>query len=300
MSQLYDVLVLTESRYIQPEETDQYIDNVLLEDRLVVEALEAEGLKAARVDWADPEVDWNQTRSVLFRTTWDYFDQYEKFQAWMNHLPKEVRMINPESIIRWNIDKHYLLDLQEKGINIPPTILMEAGDPRSLSALLGETGWDEVILKPCISGGAKNTFRLDRSTADEHEPIYRNLIREEAFMLQPLQHKVLEEGELSLMVFGGVYTHAVQKIAKSGDFRVQDDWGGTVHDYAPSEAEIAFAIEAAQAVEPLPAYARVDMIRDNDGEMAIMELELLEPELWFRFHPDAARVLAQTVANDWL
>lgn len=297
---MYDVLVLTESRYVQPTETDPYIENVLLEDQLVVDALRAEGLKVERVDWADPEVDWEQTRCVLFRTTWDYFDQFDLFQQWMNQLPASVKMINPESIIRWNIDKHYLKDLENQGINIPPTLIMEQGDPRALSELLAETGWEEVILKPCISGGAKNTFRLNHSTAADHEGKYRSLIAQEAFMLQPLQHNVLKEGELSLMVFGGIYTHAVQKIAKSGDFRVQDDWGGTVHSYEASDQEIRFAIEAAQAIDPLPAYARVDVIRDNHGHLAIMELELIEPELWFRIHPDAARVLAQTIAKEWL
>ncbi len=299
MPKSFDVLVLTEQRYISPTETDIYIDNVLLEDQLVVEALQRTGLKTKRVDWADPEIDWSDTEAVLFRTTWDYFDQYPKFQKWMNATEKVTRMINPSETIHWNLDKHYLVDLQRNGINIPETMLIEKEDARTLQDLINETGWEDLILKPCISGGAKNTFRLNRANTTEHESIFRKLISEESFMIQPTQHYVLEEGELSLMVFGGKYTHAVKKIAKAGDFRVQDDWGGTVHLYAPSAEEIAFAEQTAKAVEPVPAYARVDIIRDNHGQLAIMELELIEPELWFRLDNSAADALAKTVKEGW-
>lgn len=299
MSKSFDVLVLTEQRYLHPAETDAYIDNVLLEDRLVVEALQRIGLTTKRVDWADPMIDWEDTETILFRTTWDYFDQYEKFQRWMQETRQLTRMINPAETIRWNIDKHYLGDIQAKGINIPDTLYLETGDPRTLADLIEETGWNEMILKPCVSGGAKNTFRLNRANIEAHEDIYAKLIAVEAFMIQPLQTYVLEQGELSLMVFGGTYTHAVKKVAKPGDFRVQDDWGGTVHTYEPTAEEIAFAERAARAVQPVPAYARVDIIRDNHGQLAIMELELIEPELWFRQDKNAADVLAKTIKEGW-
>lgn len=299
MAKSFDVLVLTEQRYISPTETDVYIDNVLLEDQLVVDALQRIGLKSKRVDWADPTIDWSDTETVLFRTTWDYFDQYPAFQKWMSATEKVTKMINPSETIRWNLDKHYLIDLKRNGINIPETLVIEKGDVRTLNDLMNETGWKDLILKPCISGGAKNTFRLNRTNVAEHETQFKELISEEAFMIQPTQHYVLKEGELSLMVFGGTYTHAVKKIAKAGDFRVQDDWGGTVHLYEPSAEEIAFAEQTAKAVEPVPAYARVDIIRDNDGQLAIMELELIEPELWFRLDRSAADALAKTVKEGW-
>lgn len=299
MATSFDVLVLTEQRYLSPAETDIYSENVLLEDRLVVEALQRAGLRTKRVDWADSTIDWSDTEAILFRTTWDYFDQYPAFQKWMDSTEKLTRMINPAETIRWNIDKHYLGDIHRKGINIPETIFIEKGDGRSLATLINETGWEDLILKPCISGGAKNTFRLNRANITKHESLFTELISTEAFIIQPTQRYVLEEGELSLMVFGGTYTHAVRKIAKTGDFRVQDDWGGSVHDYQPTAEEITFAEQAARAVEPIPAYARVDIIRDNHGQLAIMELELIEPELWFRLDHSAADALAKTIKEGW-
>ena len=103
-------------------------------------------------------------------------------------------------------------------------------------------------------------------------------------------------GELSLMVINGRVTHAIRKTAKPGDFRVQDDWGGKVHHHNASAEEIAFAEKAVQACDPLPIYARADIIHDNEGALAIAELELLEPEMWFRFHEPAANALAQALA----
>ena len=114
-------------------------------------------------------------------------------------------------------------------------------------------------------------------------------------MLQEFQHNIVEEGEISMMVFNGDFTHAVLKVAKQGDFRVQDDFGGSVHDFKPSEKEIEFAEKVVNAVPELPIYARVDIFKDNDGNWALAELEIFEPELWFRRNPQAAVVLAQTI-----
>ena len=115
-------------------------------------------------------------------------------------------------------------------------------------------------------------------------------------MLQPFQRVILDSGELSLMVIGGRHTHAVRKVAQPDDFRVQDDHGGTVHPYAPTADEIAFAERAVAACDPAPVYARVDMLHDNDGALAVMELELVEPELFMRLHPPAAEALADRIA----
>jgi len=114
-------------------------------------------------------------------------------------------------------------------------------------------------------------------------------------MLQPFQHAIVKKGELSLIVIDGEFTHAVLKIAKKGDFRVQDDFGGTVHTYTPTKTEIEFAEQAVNACKSKPVYARVDMFIDNNGQLAIAELELIEPELWFRNNTKAADKLALAI-----
>lgn len=292
---IFDVVVLTDDRYVAPENPNWYVQNILTEDGLVVKALEAKGYKVGRKSWSDPEFDWSSTKAIIFRTTWDYFDRYAEWKAWLESTSKVTQMINPYSLIQWNMDKHYLADLQSKGVNIPETHYVEIGTSTTLTALLAQKGWNECILKPCISGAARHTYRINLQNIYDHEAIFQKLIAKEAMMLQPFQKNVVERGEISLMVMGGEFTHAVLKIAKPGDFRVQDDFGGTVHEYQPSAEEITFAEKAVAACSPQPHYARVDIIRDNHDQLAVIEMEMIEPELWFRLKPEAARVLADAI-----
>lgn len=294
----FDIILLTESRYAAAEAApeDWYLRQILTDDHILAEALRRHGLRVARKDWADPDFDWSSTRMAVFRTTWDYFHRFAEFSTWLDRVSTQTQLINPPELIRWNMDKHYLPDLQRRGVPIPPTRIIPRGEAVTLAALHAETGWTETVLKPTVSGGARHTYRLHPGNLDEHEAIFQSLIATEDMMLQPLQKQVIEQGELSLMVMGGRFTHAVLKVAKPGDFRVQDDFGGTVHAWTASAEEIALAERAVAACSPAPLYARVDMIRDNGGRLAVMELELIEPELWFRFHPPAAEVLADAIA----
>lgn len=114
-------------------------------------------------------------------------------------------------------------------------------------------------------------------------------------MVQEFQQNILTQGEISLMVFGGKFSHAVRKIAKPGDFRVQDDFGGTVQGYDPDKEEIAFAEMVVEKINPQPIYARIDVFNDNNGNPAIGEVELIEPELWFRMKDGSADLLANTI-----
>ncbi len=290
----YDTVVLTDSRYVAPVNIDWYVQNVLDEDNLVIRALERRGLKVWRTNWDNPDFDWSATRFVIFRSTWDYFERFPEFSAWLDRVNTMTSMVNPYEIIKWNMDKHYLGDLEQKGINIPPTLFIEPGDPRSLNEIIEEARWSEIILKPAVSGAARHTYRLHPGSIKDHKRVFRELITKESMLLQEFQHNVIEQGEVALMVFGGKYSHAVLKKAKAGDFRVQDDFGGSVHDYKASAVEIEFAEKVVSVCDPLPVYARVDVIRDNKNELCVSELELIEPELWLRKYPRAADLLAES------
>ncbi len=290
-----DVVILTEKRYENPVERNAYINNVLLEDQLVKEALEQLGLQVLRLAWDDEYFDWNTTKYVLFRTTWDYFDRFPEFSVWLAAVTQKTTLLNSANTIHWNIDKHYFQDLEKAGIATVPTYYMEKGDTRSLAELHQKLSWKYTVLKPCISGAARHTYKLNLDTIHQHETIYTNLIANEAMMLQPFMEQIVTKGEISLIVINGNYTHAILKKAKAGDFRVQDDFGGSVHTYQPSEEEIKFAEKAVQACPGSPIYARVDMIWDNGDKLTISELELVEPELWFRHNKDAATQLAKEI-----
>ncbi len=291
----YDVVVLTDSRYVNPLKTNTYISNVLREDELVINALKEKNLSVVKKDWNDSIFDWETTRSILFRSTWDYFDKFELFKKWFNKTKNKCLMINSTETIEWNIDKHYLLDLQEHQIPIPNSEFIKRGSSIDLLLLMQKKNWNEIVVKPTISGAAKNTYRLKEEEIIQFGPTWEKLIYKEDFIVQEFQNNVISEGEVAMIVIGGKFTHAVLKKAKEGDFRVQDDFGGSIAIYNPSEEMVKLAEKCTRILTPIPSYARVDIIWDNLRELAVSELELIEPELWFRLNPNAAQKLAHHV-----
>jgi len=201
-------------------------------------------------------------------------------------------LCNPASTVRWNGDKRYLSDLADRGVPVLASRFLERGSTRMLVDVLAEARWDESVIKPCVSGAARHTYRVNRETAALCQPLLTELLARESMIVQPFQIDIARTGEDTLMVFNGRYSHAVRKVAKPGDFRVQDDHGGTVQMYLPTAEQIALAERAMAVCRPVPVYGRVDMLRDNDGRLAVMELELIEPELWLRHHPPAAEAFA--------
>lgn len=287
------VLLLTEDRFSADESTDWYIAQILEEDRLLRLALECLGARVRRLAWSDPDFDWTSAQLAMFRTTWDYSSRFQEFFTWLDRTSQMTRLINPVEVIRWNLDKRYLREMQSRGVRIPPTAFFERGSRVDLEGILASNGWNEAIVKPAVSGGARNTFRISSEGSRTFAPEFNRILEQESMLVQEFQTDILSEGELSLIVIGGTFTHAIRKIAKPGDFRVQDDHGGTVHSHDATPEEIAFAERAISVCPAHPVYARVDIMRNNNGELALMELELIEPELFLRFSPSAAQRLAE-------
>lgn len=291
----YDVVILTESRYTNPSSPGEYVQNILKEDGIVLDTLQKRGLTVTRIDWADPVFDWNTTRAALFRTTWDYFDRLPEFSKWLEITSPQTRLINSPELVNWNIDKHYLDYLGGKGVRVVPTRYLDRGSSLSIHKLHHITGWEDTVIKPTVGGASRYTYRIQPGNINIISNKISPAMKEEDFMLQPFQYSIFETGEWSYVFFGGNFTHAVQKKARSGDFRVQDDFGGTVHHYKPTQQEIDFALSVVAACPEMPAYARVDIVIDNDGKLALSELELIEPELWFRLNPAAADLLVDEI-----
>jgi glutathione synthase/RimK-type ligase-like ATP-grasp enzyme len=291
----FNITLLTCPDYENPTNTTEYVQNVLLEDRLIAEARKTKGLRVYRTSWDNPTFDWATTEVAVVRTTWDYFNRPKEFAAWLSKVSHLTRLVNPIETLRWNMDKHYLQDLANRGVNIVPTTFIEIGETQTLQQLVAETGWTKVIIKPAISGAARHTYKMTVEQVPAHEAIFKQLIAEEAMLLQPFMDTVETYGEVSHMVFGGKYSHSVLKRAKAGDFRVQDDHGGTVYAYEASEADIQYAEMATAKCSPVPVYARVDVMWDANDELALVELELIEPELWMRKCPQSAQLFADAI-----
>lgn len=290
-----DITLLTCRAYYKPDNITPYIQNILLEQELLKSAFESQGLKVDITYWDNPSYEWQQTKSVLFRTVWDYFERFDEFWDWLEQVKTKTRLINSYELIKWNIDKHYLRDLKNNDIQVVPTYFADKGNNISLQEIANLNDWKHIVIKPAISASAFNTYKITNDEIEQKEQLFHELLQTHDMLVQPFFPTISELGEASLMVFGGKFTHAILKKAKAGDFRVQDDFGGTVHDYNPTQEEIKFAEKVFQSCTSLPIYGRVDIVWDSNKHIYLSELEIIEPELWIRNRPESANKIAEAV-----
>jgi hypothetical protein len=267
------------------------------DDRLAVAELRQHGVTVESAVWDSPLVDWQRYDAVVIRSTWDYTERAADFEAWLAHIEHlAIPLWNPAGLVRWNMDKRYLLDLESRGVETVPTIVVEQGADVSLASVVEETGWDEVVYKPSISASAARTARVSAGAAASHEAGFAALVAERDMLVQPFLPEIVSEGEWALLFFGGEYSHAVKKRSGVDDFRVQRELGGSLVAETPRAGVIA---HAATIVAHLPGswlYARVDAC-EREGRLILMELELIEPDLFLGYHSAAPRRFATALRH---
>ena len=262
---------------------------------LLPPALQALGVQTAVCVWDDPAVCWQDFDAVVVRCTWDYHLKLDAFLDWLSTLEQlHVPLINDVDTLRENVDKSYLLALQDAGLPVIPSLLLRPDDRRSVPTLMDALGCDDVVVKPARSAGAWRTLHLHRSSLANDQADFAVWRLEQDFLLQPFMSEVVSEGEWSMVVLGGVFSHAVLKRAKPGDFRVQSLHGGSAHlANAPASLQ-AQALEILATLPTMPCYARVDGVVRGD-QFLLMELELVEPELFLDLEPGAPKALALAI-----
>lgn len=259
-----------------------------VDDELLREALREHGCEAVPVAWDEPGADWSRFDLCLVRSTWDYHEKHRQFLEWARRAETEASLQNPAELIAWNSDKTYLRELEERGVRIVPTVWVERGSPAELDEILGE--WDEGVVKPVVDLGAAYLHRVRRG---EGSAALSAVLRRHDAMVQPFLPSLEEEGELSLIYIAGEFSHAVRKRPAPGDFRVQSIWGGTVGREDPEPRHLELGAAALGQLEEAPLYARADLVTGPDGDPCLIELELIEPNLYLVEHPPAAQALAE-------
>jgi glutathione synthase/RimK-type ligase-like ATP-grasp enzyme len=264
------------------------------DDAPLVRALDASGVDAEPAVWSDDSVDWTRYRGVVIRSCWDYHLRLPEFLAWVDALERgRVPVWNSPATLRWNTSKHYLRDLAERGVSVPPTAWLPQGDDDASQSLL-DTGWRDVVLKPAVSASAFETWRTTLPLDDADRARLARLHAHSDVLVQPFLAEVQRAGELSLMYLDGRFSHAVVKRPASRDFRVQAEHGGTAERVEASGAIVGWGDGVLRALDEMPLYARVDLVETGDGPL-LMELELVEPSLFFGLAPEAATRLAAAV-----
>ena len=259
------------------------------EDDVLARVLRGCGHTVRAPVWTDAAVDWRAFEVVVLKTPWDYFDRIAAFYAWLNDLERlGVTVLNPLEIVRWNADKRYLRDIEAAGFRIVPTYWLSKGDSFEPGALFAHFQTEKLVVKPAVSGAAKNTFALTRAEAQAQAPEIAALLADEDFLAQPFLPEIQRQGEWSLLYFGGEFSHSVLKTPKTGDFRVQLQFGA---DTVAAEAPRALRATADRLVAqfaPGCLYARVDGVEIGGELLLLMELELIEPLLFLAYDAAAA------------
>lgn len=271
--------------------------NLTDDDRLAAAALGKQGLVVEPVLWDRQDIDWSAYSTVIVRSCWDYHNRHAEFYEWLQRLDEQgASLWNPISIVRWNMEKTYLRDLEERDVLVLPSVWLPRGAEVDLASLMKEQGWKQAVIKPVISAAADQTYLIAQESAQTHQDKFQALLQQGGMIVQEFAKEIQDQGEWSLIFFDKRYSHAVLKQPKSEDFRVQQHLGGTVNVASPSAALIEEAKTLLDKVDSDLLYARVDAI-ERHGRLHLMELELIEPLLFFEVHPQAAGRFADALVK---
>jgi len=270
-----------------------------IDDDLVHKPLEQLGWEVENIPWNKP-TDWNTFDLVIIRSPWDYQDNVAQFFEVLNDIENsKAILLNSLEIVKWNLDKNYLFDLEKKGVELIPTIKTLGFKKTDIKNAFVDFESNELIIKPSIGANADFTYRIKRDEDVDYKKLSIEFDNRECF-IQPFMQNIIDEGEFSLMYFNGKLSHTILKTVGAGDFRVQEEHGGGVVSIKKPEKDLVkTADKTIEALHKLPFYARVDLVRTPKNNFALMELELIEPSLYFRFNKESPNLFANCIDEFW-
>lgn len=241
------------------------------------------------ISWRNPSHDWSQYDAVYICTPWDYPDDAALFMRVLEAIEvSRAHLINPISLVRWSLAKTYLRDLAERGGAVVPSLWFDEFEAGSVAGWFDELGSNRIIIKPAVGTNSQHQVILRQPVGREQLAELARVYRDRPFFVQPFIRNVQSEGEYSLFFFSGEYSHAILKTPEQGDFRSQEEHGAEIRSVTATPRQIAAAEDLLALVEPQPTYVRVDLVRDDEDNFLLMELELIEPSLYLRTDPGAA------------
>jgi len=266
------------------------------DDQLLIPALEVCGLVPVPTVWSDATIPWDSFDAVVVRSCWDYHLRIAEFSDWLARLESaRIPVFNSPAIVRWNSDKRYLLDLARHGVPTVPTMIVENGGVEEIARVAAAEAWTRVVVKPAVSASGYETYAVNAPFDDQAVTALGRAVAVGDVLVQPFAQEVPRDGEYSFTFIDGAFSHATIKRATAGEFRVQTEHGGRVDRIAASESLVSQAARVLSVLPETPLYARVDGIARGDAFL-LMELELIEPNLFLEYQDGAAIRLARAIA----
>ena len=249
-------------------------------ERLMLPHLAAANVETEIVDWRSTDCDFSQFGLVVLRSCWDYHLRGAEFTEWLRLTASSVPVLNDLKTVLWNLNKAYLREIEELGIEIAPTVFVNGSGTIASSGLQEIRSWKKAVVKPAVSASAHKTWLLE-SVAVPDEDELKSKMEGEPFLIQQFIPEIETHGEVSFIYIDGGYSHAALKRPAAGDFRVQQEHGGSAELFHPDSDLLAQADQIAATVPQVrdSLYCRIDAVA-RDGKLVLMELELIEPELF--------------------
>jgi glutathione synthase/RimK-type ligase-like ATP-grasp enzyme len=268
----------------------------VIDDELAIEPLADLGWDVSTVSWRQRKIPWSEFDAVVIRSTWDYWHEVPAFLDILAAVDRQTRLANSLELVRWNLRKTYLRELEARGVATVPTTWLEMGFAvEDLTRCAEELAARQLVVKPVVGANGEDAFRVDTAATDTELQRLEETFRGRGCMVQPFRARVLGEGEYSLFYFAGDFSHAILKTPRAGEFRSQEERGARITPIMP---DVLLAEAGQRAVEALPErslYARVDLVRNDANEFEVMELELIEPSLYLRTHDEAPGRFARAI-----
>lgn len=259
------------------------------DDALLCHAFEGMGHQARIICWDDETVDYQQYDAAIVRSCWDYDKRLSEFLDRLAHIHQQTVLLNPFEIIRENTDKRYLLKLEERGVPIVPTVVVENKEEMQIPE-----SWQQVIVKPTVSASGRDTSRHSGRDQQGIRAASAAILNQgKTAMLQEYLSSVEEYGERSSVLIAGKITFTMKKTPKSGDFLVHTHHGGTYIPVKTTLEEQQFLELLISKIGEAPLYMRVDYLRRKDGLICLLELEQIEPNLYLRENEEGLKMLTQ-------
>ena len=258
------------------------------DDQLLVNELAPRGHQVSGLPWDKADVDWNVYDLVLIRSTWDFLFRKDEFRQWLARMESEkVRLFNPVSVVCGNINKRYLLRLNQEGVTTIPTVVVEKGCAVSLTEVSASQGWSEIVIKPASFGGA---YKAERGTKNLFSKLTQSaveILQTDDLIIQKFQPEIMAAGEWSFVFFDQAFSHAVRKVPRAGEWREQAQYGGAAVKDVPSAELVNQASKARDVLGGGTLFCRVDGI-ESEGNLYVNEVEMIDARLFFAAYPAAA------------